>query len=799
MIKVSKNLNRTEGKMSDRPISRKKNITGSGSTFKRGSGLGTGKVGNGNSRVPNSSNGSDNERSSGGGFSKLIIALLCLLLGGGGGIGALLGGNSGQNTPTNTPSSTISTIGSMASLLLGSGFSSISDSQNASWSSQSNTKVLNTSIAPGSRAKYTTIKGNGDDTVTIMVYMCGTDLESRASMASKDIQEMLNAKISDKISLLIYTGGCKEWKNTVVSNKTNQIYQVKNGKLSLLKDNIGNLPMTDPQTLSSFIKYCGQNFKADRYDLILWDHGGGSVSGYGYDEKHKESGSMGLAGINKALTEGGLKYDFIGFDACLMATVENALMLNSHSDYLIASEETEPGIGWYYTNWLNKLSQNTSTSTLEIGKTIIDDFVSECNQKCHGQKTTLSLIDLAQLSTTVPEDLKNFSTSTSSLIEKNDYKSVSNARAGTREFASSKIDQIDLIDFAIKMNNEEGKKLANSLKDSIKYNNTAPSMTNSYGLSIYFPYRQTGKVDNIVDTYDKIGMDESYSKCIQKFASLETYGQAAANGNNTPLGMLLGNSGSSTNMDPQAVAQILNSFLKGSSSMKYMSNGVDLQTAAEYISKNRFDGNDFTWKVNEEGRNVIALSESQWSNIQSIELSTFVDDGQGYIDLGLDNTFDWDKNGNLLAPTDNSALSIDGQIVSYYHIDTTGSKDDYTITGRVPVMLNNKRCDLILIFDSAHEDGYIAGAVFNYKDNETDTIAKNLYTLEKGDKIDFLCDYYSYDGSYNDSYYLGNQMTVKENMSDMKISNLIIEDKKVISSFMLKDIYGNKYYTPKAE
>ena len=53
---------------------------------------------------------------------------------------------------------------------------------------------------------------------------------------------------------------------------------------------------------------------------------------------------MGLANINKALKDGGVKFDFIGFDACLMATAETALMLDQHADYLIASEETEPGI-----------------------------------------------------------------------------------------------------------------------------------------------------------------------------------------------------------------------------------------------------------------------------------------------------------------------------------------------------------------------------------------------------------------------------------------------------------------------
>ena len=87
---------------------------------------------------------------------------------------------------------------------------------------------------------------------------------------------------------------------------------------------------------------------------------------------------MTLDEINTALKDAGTKFDFVGFDACLMATYETAIMLNNHADYLIASEETEPGIGWYYTNWLTNLSENTSMPTIEIGQNIIDDFVTKC-------------------------------------------------------------------------------------------------------------------------------------------------------------------------------------------------------------------------------------------------------------------------------------------------------------------------------------------------------------------------------------------------------------------------------------
>ena len=121
-------------------------------------------------------------------------------------------------------------------------------------------------------------------------------------MASSDMEEMRAASYGDNVNVIVYTGGCKAWKNSGISSSVNQIYQIKDGKIYRLVDNDGTAAMTDPDNLSNFIKFCAKNFPANRNDLILWDHGGGSVSGYGYDEKNAKKGSMDLAGINKALS-----------------------------------------------------------------------------------------------------------------------------------------------------------------------------------------------------------------------------------------------------------------------------------------------------------------------------------------------------------------------------------------------------------------------------------------------------------------------------------------------------------------
>ncbi len=829
-----------------RPRGREKNVTGNSTgVHKRGDGLGTGPVGSSNGY-----SGKTGGHSSGGGYSSgsghsgpnravlggggslvLILAVLFLLYRCGG-LSSIFGGNSNQTqAPTTSESSgsLLGGLGDLAGSLLGGGGDILStftgggsapssygaDVSNYSSSATSYSKV-DTSVAAGSRAKRTNIIGNGQDQVTLMVYMCGTDLESKAGMASSDLAEMAAAKYGNNVNVIVYTGGCKKWQTSGISNTNNQIYQVINGGLKRLVDNDGSKVMTDPNTLSSFIKWAAKNFPANRYELIFWDHGGGSVSGYGYDEKNSRSGAMDLAEINTALKNGGVKFDFIGFDACLMATAETALMLNNHADYMIASEETEPGIGWYYTNWLTQLGNNTSTPTLELGKTIVDDFVAQCARKCAGQKTTLSVIDLAEFANTVPSTLTNFSKSISQQIANKDYKSVSDARYATREFASSnRIDQVDLVDLCKKIGTTQSNALAKAIQGAVKYNKTSSNMTNAYGVSIYFPYQRASYVDTMCETYEDIGMDDDYAKAIRQFANLEVSGQVASGGSSAAsgslFGSLLGSLGSSTSSssslgDADMIGSLLGSFLGGGSGMSGLIDGLtgrnidfmgdralSVDETANYIAMNHFDPANLSWKEALDGTAVLDMPDSQWAYIHSCDLNMFYDDGEGYVDLGLDNIYDWTSDGKLIASNDRTWLAINGQPVAYYHMDTEDDGTNYTITGRVPAYLNKTLVNLILVFDNAHPYGYIAGARTDYKESETLTVAKNLIELNEGDVLEYVCDYYSYDGKYLDSYYLGEPMTVSKSM---KISNVDVGDGEVKIAYRFTDIYNQEFWTP---
>lgn len=116
--------------------------------------------------------------------------------------------------------------------------------------------------------------------------------------------------------------------------------------------------------------------------VLFWNHGGGSVTGVAFDENYRYD-SLTLSELYEAF---GAVYplsaevppiDVIGFDACLMATIDTAYMLADVAHCLVASEEVVPGVGFEYSGWLGALAGDTIT-TLHYAASISgdDDFVA---------------------------------------------------------------------------------------------------------------------------------------------------------------------------------------------------------------------------------------------------------------------------------------------------------------------------------------------------------------------------------------------------------------------------------------
>ena len=240
------------------------------------------------------------------------------------------------------------------------------------------------------------------------------------------------------------TGGSNEWRleskylfdpahpdaQISVSTEYNQIWEVKGADSEYEQDGYGKLIlldgdgisgdgdnakrskeelMTSPQTLKDFINYTVENFPAQKYGLIFWDHGGNVVDGFGFDEHAVDPDTgdnieyMSLAEIIDALSDNDViktngKFDFVDFDACIMNGVEYNLALSSVTKYYIASVETEPGYGQEYSGWLNALGKNPNIDTFELGKILIADYI-KFYEEGEGTKDfgTLAIVNLELL------------------------------------------------------------------------------------------------------------------------------------------------------------------------------------------------------------------------------------------------------------------------------------------------------------------------------------------------------------------------------------------------------------------
>ncbi|MDP3448464.1 MAG: clostripain-related cysteine peptidase, partial [Eubacteriales bacterium] len=661
----------------------KRTVSGGGNVYRRGSGLGSGSVGSGPRGTSGGSftGGSGSDRGSGGGLLAVLLALLIggasnnnngnggnkrgclgrilvlvlivvgavLLLNmcsgntGGDLLGNLLGGyttsDSGLSSADATDAGSSGSLSDALGSLLGNYGSTTGQITPVSGSEEVyKAHEPNRAVAAAAREKYTDTASAQN--VTVMIFMCGTDLESKNGMATSDLEEMVSATLGSNINVIVETGGANTWQNQIVKNNTNQRFRVKQGGLETLDAKVGKRSMVDPDTLSDFIRFSAREYPADRYMLILWDHGGGSLTAFGYDELFPGE-SMSLDEIDQALKSGGVQFDVIGFDACLMATLETALVAEQYGDYLLASEAVEPGTGWYYTNWLSALSANPAMDTLDLSKNIIDDYIRMSGSN---SQLTLSLTDLAELGGTVPAAFNAFSTSTSLLIAGDGFDAVSTARSGSRDFStSSRINQIDLIHFAENLGTAESKTLAITLRDAVKYNRNSTNVSHANGLSIYFPYQSMNKVSTAIETYNAIGLDKSYSDCIKRFASVAAGGQVASGSSENPLGTLLGdNTGSllgtllggqisssdTASGSTDTVSQLLELFLSnrsvvtGDADSSWVDEDLVRSSISAYQANNAgFANLMLTYKGD---TSTLALTEEQWSSVVTLEQNVYV-------------------------------------------------------------------------------------------------------------------------------------------------------------------------------
>lgn len=238
-----------------------------------------------------------------------------------------------------------------------------------------------------------------DDTWVIQWYLCGTDLETNYGSATADIQEVMKVKLPSNVKFIIETGGAQQWQNNEVKSNAIERYLYDSNGLQRL-ETLADADMGDVNTLTDFIRY-GQQYEADHRVFIFWDHGGGSVSGICFDERSGQSLSLNdltqAFGAVYGKSTDNPPFEIIGFDACLMATYDTINALDGFTRYVVASEETEPGCGWNYVDWLGALAENPAMGGAKLGKVICDTYIADCAAYDVDDTATLSVVDMSKL------------------------------------------------------------------------------------------------------------------------------------------------------------------------------------------------------------------------------------------------------------------------------------------------------------------------------------------------------------------------------------------------------------------
>lgn len=547
---------------------------------------------------------------------------------------------------------------------------------------------------------------NPNDTWTIYVYLCGSDLESNGGQATTDLNEMLEAELPDNVRVLIQTGGASSWQNDTIDPNYIERYLYHDNTFSLV-DQQPSSSMGDPATLSSFLAFGEQNYPADHKVFIFWNHGSGSVYGAAFDELY-DNDSLTLNEMQQAfqsvypLSMENPPFEIIGFDTCLMSTIDTAKTFSPIAKYLVASEELEPGNGWNYTDWLNQFGQDTGINGAQLGKIICDSYVEGCVQYDTASDITLSVTDLSKVPALAKaydemgkEALLTASREPSKFLAALGRNAVAAENYGGNTKEQGYTNMVDIGNLAENSHNLLPKTtptFLSALDQCVVYRVSGLYRRHATGLSGYFSYN--GDKDNFNDF-------ATISTASEPFKHLFSL---LLNGKLTPQGK------------------------------SYLS-ALGYENAPELITLKTTALEDFPVSVTEDGSALLNLGESTADLLKSVhmQLIYFDTDEDIMIALGSDNNLvaDWD-NGIFQDNFQNVWGAIDGHLV---YMEIVAENDDYNLYS-VPILINNEEYNLRVAYDYKTESYKILGARKGIESSgESD---KNLRQLKSGDEITTL-------------------------------------------------------------
>jgi hypothetical protein len=227
--------------------------------------------------------------------------------------------------------------------------------------------------------------------------------------------------------------------------------------------------------------------------VVVWNHGAGFRSpkrDIGYDDFGSSLDMPEISGaFKKAKIGPENRISVLGFDACLMNMIEIAHHFRDYADFLVGSQQTEPGDGWPYDEVLKIIKKGPTARELAEG--IVKAYI-KCYRKVGIFNVTQSAIDCGKTEA-VMEALNNFGSAVAKLLP-DAHRAMKMARLSAQTFEMADyVDLINLVELMGRRNRDEGVKAAatkvvEAAMDAIVASKTlGETVRKSKGLSVWFP------------------------------------------------------------------------------------------------------------------------------------------------------------------------------------------------------------------------------------------------------------------------------------------------------------------------
>lgn len=360
--------------------------------------------------------------------------------------------------------------------------------------------------------------------LTIMIYLCGSNLESDGGRASVDLRSILGSQYNtEKYNIIALLGGSRKWRTGYDPNVLTTVELTGKRPVTLKTDPVAN--MGDPDTLSAFLEWSYTNYPAKEYALIMWDHGGGPNVGVCLDENYEDT--LKLDEITAALQNSPFankKLKWIGFDACLMCSMEVADSLTPYASYMFASEEITFGSDYNFLFGMEN-DPDTPATGIRLADSTMAMFsdTSDSSTKANPD-LTMAVIDLSRIGE-VKANMNDFFLDVCDVMSIDDFPDLSRSCDKVRGFGRQDrtFNDPDLADLGglvtayAHYSPEKAARLMDSIDAAVVYH--VGEAGDDSGLSIYHPYYNKNDIEQNMSTYSFMG---GYRDYIARFSSLLT-------------------------------------------------------------------------------------------------------------------------------------------------------------------------------------------------------------------------------------------------------------------------------------